>query len=282
MALPHAIATKNPLAVCRYTTGVFALSGWGESTPLLDALFRDATRLFQGEWPGYLAIDMRYHDLEHTLQATVCMADLLRGQVRHGAAPALGRRDAEKVVAAVLLHDAGFIKRADDPAGTGAKYTFVHEQRSCEFARAYLPTLGFTAVEIDDICAAISCTGPRNRISAQNFSSPEARHSACLLVTADYLAQLAAPDYPDELDILFAEFEEAADFAGVPREQRLFQSARELKQKTPDFWERFVQPMLQTEADGVSRFLGLPDGANPYLEAVTANIAEIRRRQTQA
>lgn len=249
---------------------------------MIETLVHDVSRLFRGERPGYLAIDMRYHDLEHTLQATVCIVDLVKGHLAHSATPALAQRDAEKALAAALLHDTGFIKKADDAAGTGAKYTFIHEQRSCDFARAYLPDVGFCAAEIDDICAAISCTGPRNRISGQTFATPIARHIACMLVTADYVAQLAAPDYPDELDILFAEFEEAADFAGVPREQRLFKSARELKQKTPDFWDKFVLPMLRTEADEVFRYLAAPGAANGYLAAIEANVAEIRRREAQA
>jgi len=278
MALAHAINTKDSLVVCGHVAGVFSSLGWSESTPLLETLMRDVTRLFHGEWPGYLASDMRYHDLEHTLQATVCIVDLVQGYHRAGTEPRQTRREGEKAVAAALLHDSGFIKRADDPAGTGAKHTFVHEQRSCEFARAYLPSVGFSPEEIEDICAAISCTGPRNRISTQTFSGPLNRLLACMLVTADYLAQLAAPDYPDELDILFAEFTEAYEFAQVPPEQRLFKSARELKQKTPDFWEKYALPMLDTEAAGVHSYLSVTGQTSSYLQAIEANIAEVRRR----
>ncbi|MCM2275187.1 MAG: hypothetical protein NDI75_10390 [Candidatus Didemnitutus sp.] len=278
MALPHAVDTTNPDEVYRHVIGVFSSHGWRESEALMQILFRDIARLFRGEWPGYMACDMRYHDFQHTLQATVCIVDLVDGQHRAGATPHLDRREAEKAVAAALLHDSGFIKRTHEPAGTGAKYTFVHEQRSCEFARAYLPTIGFAPAEVDDVCAAIGCTGPRNRISTQTFSGPTNRLIACMLVTADYLAQLAAADYPDELDILYAEFAEAYDHENLPPEKRLFKSARDLKQKTPDFWEKYARPMLDTEADGVHRYLTVTGQPNFYLQAVEANIAEIRRR----
>ena len=243
-----------------------------------ETMFRDVARLFNGAWPGFQASDMRYHDFEHTLQATVCAVDMLDGYCLSGALPPLTERDAQKIVIAALLHDSGFIKKSDDHTGTGAKYTFVHEQRSCEFARAYLPSVGFSPAEVDDICAAISCTGPRNRISAQVFAGPLQRTTACILVTADYLAQLAAPDYPDELDILFAEFQEAYEHAQLAPEQRLFKSAAELKRKTPDFWEKYVRPMLDNEAGGVHRYLAVTGHTNPYFQAVDANIAEIRRR----
>lgn len=282
MALPHAVDTTNPDEVYRHVIGVFSSHGWRESEALMQILFRDIARLFRGEWPGYMACDMRYHDFQHTLQATVCIVDLVDGQHRAGATPHLDRREAEKAVAAALLHDSGFIKRTHEPAGTGAKYTFVHEQRSCEFARAYLPTIGFAPAEVDDVCAAIGCTGPRNHISAQSFRSPTARRMACLLVTADYISQMCAPDYPDKLDHLFAEFVEAFDHEGVPLEQRPYRTATELKLKTPDFWVKFVRPMLDTEADGVHRYFSFTGQPNAYLQAIEDNIAEVRRRAQEA
>lgn len=278
MALPTAIVAKDPGATATHLKTVFASLGWSTSHPLIERVLADVTAAFWGNWPGYLANDMRYHDLGHTLQATVCASDLIAGQAHAGALPDFGQRAAELTVVAALLHDSGFLKQVGDTAGTGAKYTLVHELRSCDFARAYLPRLGLAPEEIDDVCSAIACTGPRNRISAQNFRTPLARRMACLLVTADYVSQMCAPDYADKLDHLFAEFVEAFEHEGVPPERRPYHSATELKLKTPDFWTKFVRPMLEAEADAVHRYLSLTGQPNAYLQAIDDNIAEVRRR----
>jgi hypothetical protein len=47
--------------------------------------------------------------------------------------------------------------------------------------------------------------------------------------------------------------------------------------KTPSFWENFVKPLLDFEAGGVHRYLATAGQPNPYLQAVAANIAEVRR-----
>ncbi|HYC71461.1 MAG TPA: hypothetical protein VEB66_09665 [Opitutaceae bacterium] len=278
MAPPHGINTKDPAAVADAVRRVFASLGAQASHALIDRVFTDVTRLFWGQYPGYRAIDMFYHDFEHTLQATVCLVHILEGRHRAGAAPALTRRDLELALIAVLLHDSGYIKRTDDARGTGAKYTLVHVTRSCEFARTYLPPLGVEPGEIDDIANAIGCTGPVNKFNVMPFRRPEARLIACILVTADYLGQMSAADYVEELPVLFGEFTEAYEHENLPEDKRFFKNERQLIEKTPEFWERYVRPMLAGDAGAMYRFLDRPDGSNPYLEAVEANIAAVRRQ----
>lgn len=278
MALPPAIVSKAPSEVLEHVVRALDALGGAGSRAIVARVVHDMEDAFAGRRAGYLANDMRYHDLGHSLQATVCMADLIQGQQRTEPMPGFGRREAELGVMATLLHDVGFLKHTGDNFGTGAKYTLTHERRSCDFARTYLSGLGAAAGEVDDVCAAISCTGPRNRISTHSFRSPVARRLACLLVTADYVAQMSAPDYPDKLDFLFAEFVEAYDYENVPAELRPYRDANELRRKTPDFWEKFVRPMLDSEADGVHRFLSATGQANSYLEAIARNVATIRRR----
>lgn len=278
MASPHVVDTRDPDAVCRYIADVFKGLGWEGSEAVLTRLFDDVTKMFTGRWPGYRAIDMRYHDYEHSLQATVCLVEMLQGRHREGAQPVLTQRDAELGVMSALLHDAGFLREKDDTGGTGAKYTFIHESRSCDHARNYLPSLGVGASEIDDVCTAIACTGPRNRIADHSFRRPEAHIIACLLVTADYLSQMSASNYVEKLNILYSEFKEAFDTAGVPAEKRPYHSVPELLSKTPDFWEKFVRPMLENEAGAMFKYLAGPNQTNSYIAAVEANIAEVRRR----
>jgi len=274
---PHSIDTKNPAAVVAAAKNAFALISAQASFPLLDRLFADVTDMFNGKYPGYLSIDMHYHDYEHTLQATVCLIHLLEGRQRSGDQPLLPARDWELAIIAVLLHDTGYLKHADDRDGTGAKYTMIHESRSCEFARSYLPALGIKPGEIDDVCAAISCTGPQNKISQMTFSRENARIITFILVTADYLGQMSAPDYVEELPVLYGEFEEAFEFEHVPQQKRSYHEISELLEKTPRFWDNYVRPLLDFEAGGVHRYLTTAGQPNPYLQAVEANIEKVRR-----
>jgi hypothetical protein len=172
MVPPHAVDTKQPTAVAAAVKAAFAGIGAEASGPLLDRLFEDVTGMFAGTYPGYQGIDMRYHDYEHTMQATVCLVHLLQGRSRTFDKPVLRARDWELAVMAALLHDSGYLKKIDDTTGTGAKYTLVHERRSCDFAREYLPRMGVTASEIEDICAAIICTGPRSARWPSSSSPP--------------------------------------------------------------------------------------------------------------
>lgn len=275
MVPPHAVDTKQPALVTKAVKTAFAGIGAEASFPLLDRLFADVTDMFEGRYPGYQAIDMHYHDYEHTLQATICLVHILQGRSRTFDRPVLLARDWELSVMAALLHDSGFLKITGDHGGTGAKYTFVHERRSCDFAREYLPRLGVTASELEDICSAIISTGPRSRISQVTFHRDEARQMAFILVTADYLAQMSAPDYLEKLPILYREFEEAFAFEKIPPEKRPYHSLRELLEKSPSFWGNYVRPLLDFEAGGVHRYLGQP---NPYLQAVEDNLVELRRR----
>lgn len=278
MAPPHAIDTKSAPAVAGAVKEIFGKTWPAPNDALIECLFSDVTAMFEGRHPGYQAIDMFYHDYEHTLQATVCLVQILEGRHHADAQPALTQRDWELGLMAVLLHDTGYLKQTEDLLGTGAKYTLIHERRSCEFARHYLPRLQVTPVEIDDICAAIMCTGPQTRINSVAFKREDARHLAFALVTADYLGQMSAPDYVDELPILFAEFQEAFDFEHVPAARRPYTQVDELIAKTPLFWENYVRPMLDFEAGAVHRYLTTAGRPNPYLQAVDANIAEVRRR----
>lgn len=281
MSLPHDIDTTSPPAVAAVAVSTFDRIGFRRSAPLIKRLFRDISRMFAGQYPGYRAIDMRYHNLEHTLQATVCVCQILEGRQAAQVEPVFGRRDCELLLAAVLLHDTGYLKRSRDIHGTGAKYTLVHEHRSCDFARAYLPSLGFTEEEIDDVTSAIRCTGPRNKISAVHFSRPEARVLATIVVTSDYLSQMATIDYVDKLPALFYEFEEAYIYEGIPESERPFRSPADLIHKTEPFWEKFVRPMLESDLGGVYRYIApTAEGTNPFIEAVERNVARVRALAT--
>ncbi|HEY1764912.1 MAG TPA: hypothetical protein VGF85_08295, partial [Opitutaceae bacterium] len=183
-------------------------------------------------------------------------------------------------IAGVLLHDAGYLKLKTDTKGTGAKYTFCHILRSCAFAAGYLPEIGATDVEIESVLSAINCTGPNSEISRLRFRDPVSRIVGCSLATADYLGQLADPHYPDKLGELYAEFCESDDFANVPIEKRIFKSEDDLVCRSPGFWSGFVKPKLDSDFQGVYRYLERPvrSGRNGYLDTIEQNFAAIGRR----
>lgn len=278
---PHPVVPINaacPTAVAEFVHEKFHVLFPTTAPQWLDKIFEDVTAMFEGRHPDYAAIDLHYHDFAHTLQATVCLVLILANRHRNEAEPRLSAREFETAVAAALLHDTGYLRLRSDTNGTGAKYAFVHELRSCAFAAAYLPTLGATLAEIDRVVSAISCTGPRSVIRRTHFHGPLDRIIGCAVATADYLAQMAAPDYVDRLPSLYAEFEESHAFLHTPPSGRQFTNANDLIRNTPAFWRHIVLPKLNDEFDAVYHYLGTPytDGPNLYLEAVEDNMAKIK------
>ena len=274
------VDTKNPAAVALLARQTFLRLFPNASTTLLDRSFKDIELLFSGRHPDYRAIDLRYHDLEHTLQATVCLIFLLEGAQKSGEMGLLTSRQFELAIVCALLHDSGYLKARSDSSGTGAKYTLTHVLRSCAFAASYLPTLGVNEREIGHVLSAINCTGPNNEIGRLQFDDPTEYLIGCALATADLLGQMAASDYPDKLEVLYGEFLESDNFVAMPRERRRFQSPQDLVLKTPYFWSKVIRPRLDTDFKGVYRFLArpYPGGPNAYLDAVERNIAVVRQR----
>lgn len=273
------VDTKDPAAVVRFVRQKQAdMYGKGKSR-WLDRVFKDVTGMFTGQHPDYAAIDLHYHDFEHTLQATVCLVLILEGRHRARSLPRVNLRHFELAVAAILLHDIGYLRLRSDRSGTGAKYTFIHELRSNAYAASYLPTLATTEQEVAIVVAAISSTGPKSNIRRIEFRDEIARFVACAVTTADYLAQMASPDYLEQLPRLHAEFQESYDFFSTPKAKRYSKSVRDLIRRTPHFWNKFVLPKLKRDFEGVYHFLStpFPHGPNPYIDAIEANLAKLKR-----
>jgi hypothetical protein len=274
------IDTKSATAVSQAVREIMMATFPGASRQVVDRLFADVEAMFGGRYLDYQSVDLGYHDFEHTLQATLCFARLFAGRHVAHAEPILSVRHFELGLASALLHDTGYLKLRSDRTGTCAKYTRVHVLRSCAFAASYLPTVGFTFRDAEIVTGAIRCTGPVSTLARLYFNARADQLLGCMLVTADYLGQMAAADYPDELELLYDEFRESDEYFHLPPEHCAFQSARELIEKTPDFWTTFVRPKLEKDFEGVYSFLATPypDGPNPYVEAIERNIALIRTR----
>jgi hypothetical protein len=91
---------------------------------------------------------------------------------------------------------------------------------------------------------------------------------------------MAAHDYVDKLPILYSEFAEAASYSDAKmRVGGFFSSADDLMQKTPLFWEKYVQQKINRDFLGIYRAMNdpYPDGPNLYLEQIEANMTRLCR-----
>jgi hypothetical protein len=236
--------------------------------------------MFRGAHPEYQKMDTRYHDLEHTLQATFCWVRLMLNRHRAGVEPVMTAEDFEVGYVAILFHDVGYLKELGDHQGTGAKYTFVHEVRSAEMVEVYLESINWPKSRIVQVRHLISCTGPRSVIDAIPFRSPLERIIGEAVCTADYIGQMSDPGYVEKLPVLFEEFEESDDYRGVPKEQRLFKSCDELIRGTPGFWQNVILSKLEADCHGLYHYLAepYPDGPNPYLASIERNIDRVKAK----
>ncbi|MGE3311805.1 MAG: hypothetical protein AB7O66_17705 [Limisphaerales bacterium] len=244
----------------------------------IETTFGWVDEAFAGRHPGFEALDTKYHDLEHTLQGTLCLARLLQSWFEsEDSDPRPDERAVRLGLVAILFHDTGYLKIRGDTAGTGAKFTTIHVQRSADFARRILGAQGYSPADILEIQSMIRCTGVNADVHALSFERPIDRRVGCALATADLLGQMAASDYIEKLPLLFDEFAEAARHGpGSPAIQS-FANAADLVRHTPDFWHRHVRGRLETEFEGVYRYLNdpWPDGPNEYIARIEANLARI-------
>ncbi|HEX3719507.1 MAG TPA: hypothetical protein VH595_16255 [Verrucomicrobiae bacterium] len=250
----------------------------------IPTFFRWTVSWFSGKYRDYLPIDVHYHDLEHTLQGTLCMARLLRSRAAHGLQPRIPQRAFELGILAMLTHDTGYLKRRSDAGGTGAKYTFIHVDRSIEFAGEFMLGQDFPIEEIRSVQNMIRCTGVNVKLDSIQFQDEFERIAGFALGTADLLGQMAAPDYVEKLPTLYMEFAEAAKYNtdGKMKAGGFFSSAEDLVQKTPLFWENYVKNKINRDFLGLYRALNdpYPAGPNSYIEPIEVNMARLRRGAT--
>ncbi len=241
-------------------------------------LFDDIQGMFAGEYKNYQAMDTIYHDLEHTLQATLCWVRLMANRHLINIEPVITAKEFQIGLTAILFHDIGYLKEKGDRDGTGAKYTFVHERRSCEIVDIYLSENKWDKYDMFAVQHLIGCTGPRSIINAIPFHSKAERMMGEAVCTADYVGQMSDYNYVKKLPALFLEFEESDDFREVPKEERLFKSKEELLTGTPYFWEEVVVQKLENECHGLLYCLSdpYPDGNNPYINKIEENVNLVR------
>jgi hypothetical protein len=275
------VVTKDPTAVQVEVQAAYLAVFPQADTMFIPRIFGWAIECFAGGYKDYGAVDAHYHDFEHTLQGTLCMARLLRARHLAGAHPQLTQRMFQLGVVAILLHDTGYLRKRDDNEGTGAKYTVTHVKRSAEFAGHLLAEKGFGPADIQAVQNMINCTGLDAALGVIPFQSEMEKIVGHALGTADLLGQMAAEDYVQKLPILYSEFAEAVQYSKDKTHFiSMFSSAEDLMHKTPAFWEKFVQLKLNRDFGGLYRFLNdpYPHGPNYYLERIEANMERLRQR----
>lgn len=273
------VDTRNPTAVLAACETCWRrLPVANDFTPMVRVL-GIVQNAFRGNHPGFEPLDTPYHDLEHTLQGTLCLTRLFDGWHQSGTTPGLDARAVRLGTIAALLHDTGYLKDAGDKVGTGAKLTAIHVHRSTLFAALVLAPEGCPEADIRAVQSIIRCTSVDAHPREADFESRQLFLVGCALGTADLLGQMAAADYLEKLSLLHTEFVEAARQPS-PTGSRATPppgTPADLVRLTPGFWKDKVRPRLDGVYQGVHRFLNTPwpSGPNPYLEAIERTVTSI-------
>ena len=249
---------------------------------LIERVLSDVINLFHGKKPRYQACDTEYHNLSHTFQTIPPFVGMIDGWNKSGESPRISKTYFTFGTIGVLLHDTGYIKTEGDNNGTGAKYTFIHMERSVEFARQYLKEIEFAEENIPSILNIIRCTGVTLKIDIP-FHNNEEKITGYALGTADILGQMSTDGYIEKLPVLYNEFVEAYRFMDMDKLKgqgpALPESADDLIRSTPKFYEDVALPrfkFMNSMHEYLRYHFDSPD--NPYLSAIEKNIALIKER----
>jgi hypothetical protein len=261
--------------------GICRNNGQSDDISTIEKTLNDITDLFGGKRKGFQRCDVRYHDFSHSLQTIIPFVDIIDGWNKGRTAPKISKEYLDLGVIAVLLHDTGYIKKEDDIAGTGAKYTFTHIKRSIDFAGHYLGEMGIDVYSIETVQNAIRCTDPAIRFRDIPFRSEEERIIGYALGTSDLLSQMSASDYSEKLPVLYREFREAYQYEGLQKLRnsgvRTYRNAKELINSTGEFYNKTVLDRLKS-MDSLYNCISHHYGGtrNPYIEAIEKNIRKIQ------
>jgi HD superfamily phosphodiesterase len=262
---------------------------YGETTAAeLNEFVADLISLYKGKWPTREACQVGYHTIDHALDVTLAAARMAAGWNMTDREHQLPESVFRAGLAAALFHDSGYVKDKNDSEGHGGKFTFNHVERSVQLAREYL-TARWPDERIELVCRMIDHTDflKETHSAPQQTAGGHETLMACIVATADLIAQMADVDYLAKIHDLFEEFEEAYRFEGkqslAARGIRVYSSAQEILDGTLAFYEQFVVPRLES-LGRMDRFLNafFVDGRNPYQENIAANISyHYKRDQLQ-
>lgn len=273
---PVAAAIAHILAGC-FGQGSF-------DADLLHATFDRAGRMFTGDDPEYLACDMPYHDLRHSLDTALTMARLIAGRQAAEGSTAPDAFTAEHALLGILLallHDTGYIRTISERALCGPQLTREHEARSVQFAQRHLRATSLAKRAADsELIQVTQLVADLDVLLARR--EPAAVAIGQMLGTADLVSQLADERYLErcywhlfpELVLGDCNRRRTVDGGEAP----LFRDALELVCRTPSFYHDVVRPRLDHKFAGCVRHLAaLFRDADPYGAAIERNVARARR-----
>ena len=246
---------------------------------LLHESFGAIERLFAGGRDGYLACDMPYHDLRHSLDTALVMARLIGGcpSANPSLTPELGLCG----VLLGLMHDTGLIRKDSEAALCGPQLMAEHESRSVAFAAAYLRTTSLAhRAELAPLIMA-TCLGADLDALFAGYDAAGVIVGR-MLGTADLVSQVADPVYLERCYYhLYPELVLGGrDRVKTPdgREQLLYEDAFDLVRHTPGFYEKIVERRLTHDFDHVDDYLRVPlQGSDVYGEAIRRNVDRAAR-----
>ena len=209
---------------------------------LVKCTFDTTISLFQGKHPGYRACNTGYHDIHHSMAAFLAVARLIHGAVITG--KTLKKRLIAVSLMTALLHDAGYIQKADDTEGTGAKYTSNHVHRSVDFFCRVAPSCGLSEQEIAAGRAMILCTDLSSNVSELPFDDGQTEFLGRVLEAGDLIGQRADRAYPEKLLFLYHEFKEG-NVGDFQDEVALLQDTL----KFSEFVKKHLQETLEKSSD---------------------------------
>jgi hypothetical protein len=277
MDVSNTVDVSDAAAVAEAVSEVLGGCYPGLDLSVLAILFRDFSRLYSGNYPGYRACDVRYHNAQHVLDVTLAMARLLDGYERnHASDEALGPELAMIGIAAALFHDAGYIRRTRDSRHkNGAAYTRVHVSRSIRFVSSYLPQVGLEHM-VGPCARIMHFTGYEVDLQDVTVANDQEHVLGRLLGTADLIAQMADIGYAQKChDFLYEEFAVGGLASGeneVVHNGVTYHSAKHLLHQTPAFIQTAIDVRLNGLFNGVHRYAAVYfGGQHLYMDAIQEN-----------
>jgi hypothetical protein len=275
------VDTRDPIAVEKEVQKLYHKIFPEGGSSCVETAFKWATDCFAGRYDNYQKIDLNYHSYEHTLQVTLCMMNLVKGRHFANVEPVITQQMFNLSLLAILFHDTGYLKTRDDTEGTGAKYTLIHVDRSCDFILKLLTEKGFSEEEIRSVQNMIQCTGVNTELDKINFQNRLEELLGFTLGTADLVGQMSASDYVDKLPMLYLEFKESFEYTKKFTDvAEIYSSPDNLMENTPKFWEFYVKPKLENDFVKLYEFLNdpYPDGPNEYIQRIGTHIEFLKNK----
>jgi hypothetical protein len=266
------LPTSSPAVIFSEAKKTFTFHYPAESFSPVERHYGRTGDLFAGRFPGYRHCNTEFHNFSHTVDTFLAVMRLCDGfNLVEGPFPP---ETCSRLLSAALFHDAGYIQKAWDTLGTGAKYTREHIIRGKEFIVENSSLLGLADEDLVEINRYIDSTGLSQALKSDSGAPLAERMAFSLLGAADLIAQMSDRIYLEKLLFLYYEFREA----GIQGYETEFDIIR----KTVDFYHLSME-RLEKDFNGVHHYVtrhfqerfGI--AKDLYQEAIDHNIAYVRK-----